>query len=281
MFFSCPISSVSGRAGRRRRGLHWVGRGRCPVPVFGVGSLRPVHNCPNRPGGRRVTRRAGTQVEVSHSGLTRRTSRWSRSPAAVYSTRPPPNANSADGPPASSAERYAGRRRAGGSSAARRLDIRLHRQGVRRAKPPAPLVRKGRAAPGVRRGSAASPSPEPNVRTLGRLTMTPNGCHGQPPCLLICRPSVSLHRPELRRRAPGCSPSPALSFRCPSALDPCPAPDVRPCSRSRPHPFCGGRSDRSGGARIGFGRGHGAALPATSCSAGSAMGDCGWCAPAR
>ena len=112
MFFSCPISSVSGRAGRRRRGLHWVGRGRCPVPVFGAGSLRPVHNCPNRPGGRRVTRRAGTQVEVSHSGLTRRTSRWSRSPAALYSTRSPPNANSADGPPASSAERYAGRRRA-------------------------------------------------------------------------------------------------------------------------------------------------------------------------
>ena len=175
MFFSCPISSVSGRAGRRRRGLHWVGRGRCPVPVFGVGSLRPVHNCPNRPGGRRVTRRAGTQVDVSHSGLTRRTSRWSRSPVAVYSTRPPPNANSADGPPASSAERYAGRRRAGGSSAARRLDIRLHRQGVRRAKPPAPLVRKGRAAPGVRRGSAASPSPEPNVRTLGRLAMTLTG----------------------------------------------------------------------------------------------------------
>ena len=108
-----------------------------------------------------------------------------------------------------------------------------------------PAGTTGPRAAGGSKGARSAPSPDPNVRTLGRLAMTPNGCHSQPPCLLICRPSVSLHRPELRRRPPGSSPAPALSFRCPSALDPRPAPDVRPCSRSRPHPFCGGRSDRS------------------------------------
>ena len=97
----------------------------------------------------------------------------------------------------------------------------------------------------------------------------------QSSCPLIVRPTVSLHRPDLRRRPPGSSRTAALSFRCPSALEPCPAPDVRPCSRSRLHPFCGGRSDRSGGGRFGFGSGHWAALPAMSCSAGSAMGGCG------
>ena len=134
---------------------------------------------------------------------------------------------------------------------------------------------------GVRRGRAAPPRQSPLVRTRGRLAMTTNRCHSQPPCLQICRPSVSLHRPELRRRPPRSSPAPALSYRCPSALDPCPAPDVRPWSRSRPHPFCGGRSDRSGEARIGFGRGHGAALPTMSGSAGFAMGGCGWRVSAR
>ena len=89
---------------------------------------------------------------------------------------------------------------------------------------PSVLPRAGlrRAAVGVRRGSAAPPRQSPLVRTRGRLAMMPNGCHSQPPCLLICRPSVSLHRPDLRRRPPGSSRAPALSFRCPSALDPCP-----------------------------------------------------------
>ena len=64
--------------------------------------------------------------------------------------------------------------------------------------------------------------------------MTLNGCHSQPTCLLICRPSVSLHRPELRRRPPGSSRAPVLSLVSFPRSNLCPAPDVRPCRRSRP-----------------------------------------------
>ena len=93
-----------------------------------------------------------------------------------------------------------------------------HRRGRRRGGggrrragplPGAPNGRDGRQ--GVRRGGAASPR-QPNVRTLGMLAMTPNGCHSQPPCLLICHPSVSLHRRDLRRRPPGSSRVPSRSL---------------------------------------------------------------------
>ena len=110
-----------------------------------------------------------------------------------------------------------------------------HREDGVGATPPA-LPRAGlrRAAVGVRRGRAASPRQIPIVRTMGRLAMTPNGCYSQPPCLLVCRPSVSLHRPELRRRPLGSSPAPVLSLVSFPRSNLCPAPDVRPCRRSRP-----------------------------------------------
>ena len=274
MFFSCPISSVSGRAGRRRRGLHWVGRGRCPVPVFGgrISASGPQLSQPSRrpaghPQGRNASGGVAQWLDAPDIGVVPLSS-------GVVLHAPPrrtPIRRTARRPAAQSGTRDAAalggelhRRRAGGSSAARRLDIRPHRQGVRRAKPPAPLVRKGRAAPGVRRGSAASPSPEPNVRTLGRLAMTPNGCHSQPPCLLICRPSVSLHRPELRRRPPGSSRAPVLSLVSFPRSNLCPASDVRPCRRSRPDQPRG-RCARSGEAGSGSAPARYAAQSSISC----------------
>ena len=88
------------------------------------------------------------------------------------------------------------------------------------------------------------------VYTRGMLAMTPNGCHSQPPCLLICRPSVSLHRPELRRRPPGSSRPPVFSLVSFPRSNLCPAPHVLPCRRSRPDQLRG-RCARSGEAGCG------------------------------
>ena len=115
-------------------------------------------------------------------------------------------------------------------------DTRAWISTVRRSAISEPPRRSG----GNARRSPASPAGARNAGGSRGAQPLPR----QPSCPLIVRPTVSLHRPDLRRRPPGSSRLPVALLRCRKALDPCPAPDVRPRCRSRPDQSRG-RCDRT------------------------------------
>ena len=207
-----------------------------------AGRLRAAATATVRPpGGRFVTRRAVAQAtEPRPRGLTSWTAGWHCSPAASPQVR---------------------------------VRARPDAGGIDRVSEPAQPCRISV------RGSRGGAPRQPNVAHWVGWLMTLNGVMSQPSCLRSCaRPSSS--------SPPVSSSSPAWIFSYSGALL-----DAVPCSicvpslmsvpaRSRPTSL-GARCDRTGGAgSVRSGHGHSAALSATPCSAGSAIGGYGRCAPA-